>query len=53
MSWIFESHIKVLEYLIDNNPQYFNLNIGTGIGTSVLELVKSFEKVNKIKYLMF
>ena len=29
-------------------PTYFNLNIGTGQGTSVLELVKTFEKVNGI-----
>ena len=44
-----ESHIKVLEYLINKKSTYFNLNIGTGIGTSVLELVKIFEKVNGVK----
>ena len=26
-----------------------NLNVDTGIGTSVMELVKTFEKVNKLK----
>ena len=44
-----EAHIKVLDYLIENEPTYFNLNIGTGIGTSVLELVKTFERVNNVK----
>ena len=33
--------------LSNERPCYFNLNIGTG--TSVLELVKTFEKVNKVK----
>ncbi|MDC3029046.1 UDP-glucose 4-epimerase GalE, partial [Prochlorococcus sp. AH-716-P20] len=44
-----ESFIKILNYLISNKPIYFNLNIGTGKGTSVLELLKTFEKVNKVK----
>jgi len=47
-----DAHTSSLEFLINNNPQIINLNIGTGIGTSVLDLVKTFEKVNKrkIKY---
>ena len=45
-----ESHIKVLECLISSkNALYLELNVGTGVGTSVLELVKTFEKVNKVK----
>lgn len=44
-----EAHIKILDHLMDSKPTYFNLNIGTGLGTSVLELVKTFEKVNKVK----
>ena len=44
-----ESHIKVLEFLMANKPVCFSLNIGTGIGTSVLDLVKTFEKVNDVK----
>lgn len=44
-----ESHIKVLEFLIKSKPVCINLNIGTGIGTTVLELIKTFEKVNNIK----
>ena len=26
-----------------------NLNLGTGVGSSVLQLIKTFERVNKIK----
>ena len=44
-----EAHIKVLDFLIENKPIYLNLNIGTGIATSVLDLVKTFEKVNNVK----
>ena len=41
-----DSHLSAMEFLLNNEPQIINLNIGTGIGTSVLELVKIFEKVN-------
>ena len=44
-----EAHIKVLDYLMENDSTYFNLNIGTGFGTSVLELVKTFERVNNVQ----
>ena len=43
-----EGHIAALDYLVKNNNQLINLNLGTGIGTSVLELVSIFEKVNNI-----
>lgn len=42
-------HVRALEFLLENQPQYLSLNLGTGIGTSVLELIKSFEIANKIK----
>ena len=44
-----EGHISALEYLLENDSQIISLNLGTGIGTSVLELVDTFERVNKIK----
>ena len=44
-----DSHIKVLEFLINSEPVCLSLNVGTGIGTSVLDLVKTFERVNDIK----
>ena len=41
-----DSHKIVLELLNKNKSQYINLNIGTGKGTSVLELVNTFQKIN-------
>ena len=41
-------HFHSLEHLINNSPKILNLNLGTGIGTSVLELIKTFERVNQI-----
>ena len=43
------SHIKVLEFLMNSKSEFLNLNIGTGIGTSVLDLVKTFERINNVK----
>jgi len=43
-----EGHIKTLEYLLKNDCQFISLNIGTGKGTSVLELINTFKKVNKV-----
>ena len=42
-----EAHCLALEYLFKNKSQIIDLNIGTGIGTSVLELVNKFMLVNK------
>ena len=44
-----EAHILALEYLENNNSQYIELNIGTGKATSVLDLIKIFQEVNKIE----
>ena len=43
-----EGHISALNYLLNGTPKVINLNLGTGKGTSVLELVKTFERVNNI-----
>lgn len=40
-------HVKALEKL--NNPGLYIYNLGTGCGYSVLDIVKTFEKVNNIK----
>ena len=45
---IADGHIKSLDYLCRNKPQLINLNLGTGIGSSVFELIKTFQKVNNI-----
>ena len=44
-----EGHIKTLEFLEKANPQIINLNLGTGCGTSVLELINIFQDENNIK----
>ena len=41
-----EAHTSALDFLLSNKSQLIDLNIGTGIGTSVLELVEKFSKVN-------
>lgn len=46
-----KSHVVALERLIKkNNKEKFEIfNIGTGRGSSVMEIVKAFEKVNHLK----
>ncbi|EEE40961.1 UDP-glucose 4-epimerase GalE [Prochlorococcus marinus] len=44
-----EAHIKILEHITQTKNKNLNLNIGTGKGTSVLELIKIFEKTNNVK----
>ena len=43
-----DGHISVLNYLLNTKPQILTLNLGTGKGTSVLQLIKIFEKVNNV-----
>ncbi len=43
-----EAHVKCLENMASQKKS-FTLNIGTGKGSSVLETIKAFEKVNKLK----
>jgi len=40
-------HVSALNFL-DDNPGWHAFNLGTGSGISVLELVKTFEKVNQL-----
>lgn len=44
-----DGHISALEFLGNNQAQIRSFNIGTGIGTSVLQLIKIFQEVNNIK----
>ncbi len=44
-----EAHFSALNFLLKNKPQILNLNIGTGKGTSVLELVNTFIEVNNCR----
>tara|TARA_A100001388_G_C28774674_1_gene506445 strand:+ start:1614 stop:2675 length:1062 start_codon:yes stop_codon:yes gene_type:complete len=43
-----EGHIKALEHLFEGKSNQLILNLGTGKGNSVLELIHIFEKVNNI-----
>ena len=46
-----ESHVVALERLFDNKQKsnFEIFNIGTGRGSSVMEIIKTFEKVNGVK----
>lgn len=44
-----KAHLASLDYLRTNKPQIISLNIGTGKGYSVLEVVKTFMKVNNLR----
>lgn len=46
-----KAHIAALERLLENNnKQNFEVfNVGTGKGSSVLEVIKAFEKISKIR----
>jgi UDP-glucose 4-epimerase len=48
-----KAHVKALEYLGSQNPGYYDVfNIGTGHGSSVLEVIKTFQDVTgeKVPY---
>lgn len=44
-----KAHIKALDYCVEMNTNYEYFNAGTGEGTSVLQAIKSFEKVSGVK----
>ena len=44
-----QGHLLAMEYLLNSNPGIITLNLGTGKGTSVIELIEIFQDVNKIK----
>lgn len=44
-----DGHISALDYIISNGNFYKNINLGSGSGISVLEIIKCFEDVNRIK----
>ena len=44
-----EGHCLALNYLLENPAQIFSVNLGTGKGSTVLELIKTFEGINNIK----
>ena len=44
-----EGHIAALENLLCDKSKIININLGTGLGTSVFELINIFERVNSVK----
>ena len=44
-----EGHVKAIDFLFTKKESFRSVNLGTGKKTTVLELIKVFEKVNKIK----
>lgn len=45
-----KAHVSALQLLDKQKDNYYDVfNIGTGSGNTVLELIKTFEKVNKLK----
>ena len=44
-----DAHLKALNYLSQINNEHVVLNLGTGKGTSVLELLNTFQEVNNVK----
>ena len=43
-----DGHIKALNYLFQNQSKLISLNIGTGKGISVLELINTFREINNV-----
>ncbi len=46
---IAEGHVASINFLKKYKSKFISINLGTGIGTTVLELIKNFEISNKIK----
>ena len=43
-----DAHFAALKFLENNSSQYISLNIGTGNGLSVLEIIENYSKLNNI-----
>lgn len=46
---IADGHLKALDALRNEDPRILTINLGTNIGTSVLELIKTFKEANNIE----
>ena len=45
-----DAHIATLDYLTNNDSQNVYINIGTGNGTSLIEVIKAFQSINGISF---
>ena len=48
VSDIAKAHVLALEYLAESQPTYEVFNLGSGTGSTTLEVVKAFESVNQV-----
>ena len=48
VSDVAEGHLLTLKYLNNNDANILKMNIGTGLGTSVLELIETFSRINNV-----
>ncbi len=44
-----EGHINTLNCLFQDDPKIISINLGTGLGTSVLELIHTFSEINNVE----
>ncbi len=44
-----EAHFNAIKFLEKNKPQIKSINIGTGLGSSVLEVINTYSRVNRIE----
>jgi len=44
-----EGHVAALDFLVTNSCRILNLNIGTGVGSSVLDLINIFQDENNVE----
>jgi len=44
-----DAHVAAIQYLADDSVRHDIFNVGSGQGNSVLEVIKTFETVNKVK----
>ena len=43
-----DAHLAALKFLHENKSQYLSVNIGTGKGLSVLDIIETYSKINNI-----
>ena len=47
---IASGHVSALKFLLENDAKVISFNLGTGKGTSVLELANIFQIVNNVRF---
>ena len=45
-----DAHLASLDLLKSNDPQNLAINIGTGLGTSILEIIKKFQEIKQEEF---